>query len=152
MPFFKNVFKTKDPSRSGSKAEASSEPAPRPRWEDAWSRKDVAPEEIQELVHVCTQEMKSRGRCNLTLTLMVLPNLATAVDMPFVLLPFRPTSDTSASRNFVRNFFKAEYEGTRQFRGESLAQELRLAEPLVCQTAPKSWRSFSDRGRHYAVS
>ena len=62
MPFFKNVFKPKDASRSGSKAEASSTPAPRPRWEEAWSRKDVAPEEIQELVHVCTQEMKSRGK------------------------------------------------------------------------------------------
>jgi hypothetical protein len=52
--------------------------------------------------------------------------------MPFVLLPFRPTSDTSASRNFVRNFFKADYEGTGQYRGESLAAELRLTEPLVC--------------------
>jgi hypothetical protein len=51
--------------------------------------------------------------------------------MPFVLLPFRPTSDTSASRNFVRNFFKADYEGTGQFRGEGLATELRLTEPLV---------------------
>lgn len=62
MPFFKNVFKSKDATRSGSKADASSEPAaPRPRWEDAWSRGDVAPEEIQELVHICTQEMKSRG-------------------------------------------------------------------------------------------
>ena len=131
MPFFKNVFKSKDPSRSGSKAEASSEPAPRPRWEDAWSRKEVAPEEIQELVHVCTQEMKSRGRCKPALTIAVVTNLPTAIDMPFILLPFRPTSDTSASRNFVRSFFKAEYEGTRQFRGEGLAQELRLAEPLV---------------------
>ncbi|KAF2626854.1 hypothetical protein BU25DRAFT_394194 [Macroventuria anomochaeta] len=124
MPFFKNVFKSKDPSRSGSKADASSEPAaPRPRWEDSWSRKDVAPEEVQELVHVCTQEMKSR-----------------AVDMPFMLLPFRPTSDTSASRNFVRNFFKAAYEGTRQYRGESLAQELRLAEPLtLCSIMKWCW-------------
>ncbi|KAF3001446.1 hypothetical protein E8E13_008055 [Curvularia kusanoi] len=123
MPFFKNVFKPKDASRSGSKAEANSEPAPRPRWEDAWSRKDVGPEEIQELVHVCTQEMKSR-----------------AIDMPFVLLPFRPTSDTSASRNFIRNFFKAEYEGTRQFRGESLAQELRLTEPLtLCSIMKWCW-------------
>jgi hypothetical protein len=51
--------------------------------------------------------------------------------MPFVLLPFRPTSDTSASRNFVRNFFKADYEGTGQYRGEGLATELRLTEPLV---------------------
>jgi hypothetical protein len=51
--------------------------------------------------------------------------------MPFMLLPFRPTSDTSASRNFIRNFFKADYEGTRQYSGEGLAQELRLTEPLV---------------------
>ena len=58
--------------------------------------------------------------------------------MPFMLLPFRPTSDTSASRNFVRSFFKAEFEGTRQFRGESLAQELRLAEPLVRPPALKT--------------
>jgi hypothetical protein len=48
-----------------------------------------------------------------------------------MLLPFRPTSDTSASRNFIRNFFKADYEGTRQYTGEGLAQELRLTEPLV---------------------
>lgn len=48
-----------------------------------------------------------------------------------MLLPFRPTSDTSASRNFVRNFFKAAYEGTGQYSGEGLAQELRLTEPLV---------------------
>ncbi|KAH6638325.1 hypothetical protein C7974DRAFT_391335 [Boeremia exigua] len=123
MPFFKHVFKSKDTSRSGSKAEASSEPAPRPRWEDAWSRKDVAPEEIQELVHLCTQEMKSR-----------------AVDMPFILLPFRPTSDSSASRNFVRSFFKAQYEGTRQYRGESLKQELRLSEPLtLCSIIKWCW-------------
>jgi hypothetical protein len=53
--------------------------------------------------------------------------------MPFVLLPFRPTSDTSASRNFVRNFFKADYEGTGQYSGEGLATELRLTEPLVSQ-------------------
>jgi hypothetical protein len=51
--------------------------------------------------------------------------------MPFMILPFRPTSDTSASRNFVRSFFKAAYEGTRMYSGESLAQELRLTEPLV---------------------
>lgn len=51
--------------------------------------------------------------------------------MPFMLLPFRPASDTSASRNFVRNFFRAAYEGTGQFSGEQLAQELRLMAPLV---------------------
>ncbi|KAH7379234.1 hypothetical protein DE146DRAFT_761425 [Phaeosphaeria sp. MPI-PUGE-AT-0046c] len=60
--------------------------------------------------------------------------------MPFVLLPFRPTSDTSASRNFVRNFFKADYEGTRQYKGESLAAELRLTEPLtLCSIIKWCW-------------
>lgn len=48
-----------------------------------------------------------------------------------MLLPFRLTSDTSASRNFVRSFFKSAYEGNTQFSGEGLATELRLAEPLV---------------------
>ncbi|KAF1940252.1 hypothetical protein EJ02DRAFT_237327 [Clathrospora elynae] len=124
MPFFKNVFKSKDGQRA-AKADASTEPlaAPKPRWEESWTRKDVAPEEIQELVHVCTQEMKSR-----------------ALDMPFMLLPFRPTSDTSASRNFVRNFFKAAYEGTPQYSGEGLAQEMRLTEPLtLCSIIKWCW-------------
>ena len=66
MPFFKNLFQSKDGSRSASKAGKygdNNEPVlpPKPRWEESWSRKDVAPEEIQELVHGCTQEMKSRG-------------------------------------------------------------------------------------------
>lgn len=34
--------------------------AQRPTWQDAWTRTEVAPEEVQELLHVCTQEMKSR--------------------------------------------------------------------------------------------
>lgn len=125
MPFFKNVFKSKDASRAGSRVGHDAVPAapPKPRWEDSWSRKDVAPEEIQELIHVCTQEMKSR-----------------ALDMPFMLLPFRPTSDVSASRNFIRSFFKATYEGTGLFTGDSLAQELRLAEPLtLCSILKWCW-------------
>jgi hypothetical protein len=130
MPFFKNVFKSKDGSRSASKAskypdQTSADAAgpPKPRWEDAWARKDVAPEEIQELIHVCTQEMKSR-----------------ALDMPFLLLPFRPASDTSSARNFVRNFFKASLQGSAQYTGEGLHQELRLTEPLVlCSILKWSW-------------
>ena len=70
-----------------------------------------------------------------------------------MLLPFRPTSDTSASRNFVRNFFKAAYDGTHQFSGEGLAQELRLTEPLVGPIAPAyAQRRITDVCRHYAVS
>ena len=62
----------------------------------------------------------------------------TALDTPFVLLPFRPASEPSAARNFVRSFFKAAFEETRQFEGEALVQELRLAEPLVGFNGPSS--------------
>jgi hypothetical protein len=60
MPFFKNVFHSKD-KQKGAKAAPEPIAPPKPRWEESWTRKDVAPEEIQELIHVCTQEMKSRG-------------------------------------------------------------------------------------------
>ena len=36
-------------------------PPPKPLWDDAWTRKEVEPEEIQELLRACTYELKSRG-------------------------------------------------------------------------------------------
>ncbi|KAF1975793.1 hypothetical protein BU23DRAFT_552267 [Bimuria novae-zelandiae CBS 107.79] len=125
MPFFKKVFGSKDAARAAKAGNANSQPVapPKPRWEESWTRKDVAPDEIQELIHVCTREMKSR-----------------ALDIPFILLPFRPASEPSAARNFMRNFFRANYEGSRQFTGEGLAQELRLAEPLtLCSIMKWCW-------------
>lgn len=56
----------------------------------------------------------------------------TALDLPFLLLPFRPTSDPSAVRTFVRHFF----DHTQPVRGDSLAQELRMTEPMVRQLPP----------------
>jgi hypothetical protein len=50
-----------------------------------------------------------------------------ALDMPFLLLPFRPTSDPSAARSFIRHFF----DRSQRLYGEALAQELRLTEPMV---------------------
>lgn len=89
-------------------------PPPKPLWEgDAWTRKAVEPEEIQELLRGCTNELKSR-----------------ALDMPFLLLPFRPASDPSAARTFIRNFFSMQ-RGT-ELKGERLEQELMLTEPMVC--------------------
>ena len=88
-------------------------PPPKPRWEgDAWTRKEVEPEEIQELLRGCTNEIKSR-----------------ALDIPFLLLPFRPASDPSAARSFIRNFFSMERGD--ELRGERLEQELLLTEPMV---------------------
>lgn len=49
--------------------------------------------------------------------------------MPFLLLPFRPASDPSAARSFIRNFFNA--ERGLQLQGERLSQELLLTEPMV---------------------
>lgn len=55
----------------------------------------------------------------------------TALDLPFLLLPFRPASDPSASRTFVRNYFFP--QGDREpVRGDALLREMRLAEPMVC--------------------
>jgi hypothetical protein len=49
------------------------------------------------------------------------------LDIPFLLLPYRPTSDPSAVRTFVRHFFDDNYG----LRGEGLSQELRMTEPMV---------------------
>lgn len=57
-----------------------------------------------------------------------------ALDIPFLLLPFRPTSDPSAAKSFIRNFFSPPPERTDRpgpLQGSQLAQELRLSEPMV---------------------
>ncbi|KUJ24655.1 uncharacterized protein LY89DRAFT_26374 [Mollisia scopiformis] len=121
MPSFFSRLKGKDgPAKvkKGAQPAAITEP-PKPRWEDAWTRKSVEPEEVQELLHGCTAELKSR-----------------ALDMPFLLLPFRPTSDPSAARTFVRHFF----DRSQRLYGEGLAQELRLTEPMVlCSVVKWCW-------------
>ncbi|KAL8716991.1 MAG: hypothetical protein Q9225_005727 [Loekoesia sp. 1 TL-2023] len=119
MPFFSR-FRNKDGAGATSKSKPQSHlngsappPPPKPRWADAWLRKEVEPEEVQELLRGCTNELKARGL---------------APDMPFLLLPFRPASDPSAARTFIRNFFSEE-RGPLQ--GERLQQELMLTEPMV---------------------
>lgn len=100
--------------KKGANDEVDQQPA-KPRWTDAWARTSVEPEEVHELVKRCTEEIKSR-----------------ALDQPFLLLPFRPTSDPSAVRTFIRHFFD-----NYALRGETLAQELRMAEPMVIAGAIK---------------
>lgn len=51
-----------------------------------------------------------------------------ALDLPFLLLPFRPASDPSAARTFIRNFFNEE---RGPLHDERLEQELLLTEPMV---------------------
>ncbi|RKF58941.1 putative morphogenesis protein msb1 [Erysiphe neolycopersici] len=93
------------------------EPISTPTWEDAWARNSVEPEEVQELLHACLLEVKARG-----------------LDTPFVLLPYRPNSDTSAVRTFIRHYFE------QKLCGDELVQELRLTNPLVlCSVMKWCW-------------
>ena len=139
MGFFSKAFKSKD-SRDGiprSKKKSSQingaipAPPPKPLWDDAWARKEVEPEEVQELLRGCTNELKSRGMVLITITGKTIRCLIlrTALDIPFLLLPFRPASDPSAARTFIRNYFSMD-KGT-QLVGERLEQELILTEPMV---------------------
>ncbi|KAI4258130.1 MAG: hypothetical protein L6R42_005282 [Xanthoria sp. 1 TBL-2021] len=126
MPFFSR-FRNKDPAGSTSRSKQRSQfnggappPPPKPRWADAWLRKDVEPEEVQELLRGCTNELKSK-----------------ALDLPFLLLPFRPASDPSAARTFIRNFFNEE---RGPLHDERLEQELLLTEPMVlCSVMKWCW-------------
>ncbi|CAK7198672.1 hypothetical protein SEUCBS139899_001336 [Sporothrix eucalyptigena] len=96
--------------KNGTGLDLANQVPEKPRWEDAYTRKTVEPEEIHELVKLCTEELKAR-----------------ALDIPFLLLPFRPTSDPSAVRTFIRHFFDSKTPLT----GELLLQELRMTEPMV---------------------
>ncbi|KAK8103824.1 uncharacterized protein PG998_010857 [Apiospora kogelbergensis] len=101
----------KTKSKKGANADDLAHQLPqKPQWDDAYTRTSVDPEEVGELIHACTEELKAR-----------------ALDLPFLLLPFRPTSDPSAVRNFIRHFF----DGAQPSRGDFLVQELRMTEPMV---------------------
>lgn len=54
----------------------------------------------------------------------------TALDVPFMLLPFRPSSDPSAARAFVRNYFIPPNDRPK-LQGEKLINELRMTEVMV---------------------
>jgi hypothetical protein len=66
MPSFFSRLKGKDgPTKASKKKGAQqttlSDAPVKPRWEDAWMRKTVDPDEIQELLRGCTLELKSKG-------------------------------------------------------------------------------------------
>ncbi|EZF28162.1 hypothetical protein H101_08157, partial [Trichophyton interdigitale H6] len=88
MPFFSRVFRSKDPSKKSGRLNGLPLEPEKPTWTDAWLRTEVEPEEVVDLLLGCTSELKDR-----------------ALDIPFLLLPFRPTSDPSAAKSFIRNFF-----------------------------------------------
>jgi Domain of unknown function (DUF1708) len=52
------------------------------------------------------------------------------LDVPLLILPFRPSSDPSAARTFVRNYFFPQVE-REPLRGNALASELKMTEVMV---------------------
>lgn len=71
-----------------------------------------------------------------------------ALDMPFLLLPFRPASDPSAARSFIRNYFNP--DRGLQLQGDRLSQELLLTEPMVsAETADED--GLAENRRFFAV-
>ncbi|GAB7351555.1 hypothetical protein MBLNU459_g2184t1 [Dothideomycetes sp. NU459] len=132
MPLFSKVFKSKDGAAAKAKNKSQPEhtnghtvvPA-RPKYVSTWSSKEIDPEEIQELVRACTLELKSR---------------AEALDAPFLLLPFRPEADTGPAKTFIRNFYRANKEGSLQYTSTGLRRELTLTEPAVlCSIMKWCW-------------
>ncbi|RPA86905.1 hypothetical protein BJ508DRAFT_301708 [Ascobolus immersus RN42] len=117
MPtFFSKVFRARE---AGKKNLGNTSNEPRPEDLDPWLRTEVTPYEVQELLSVCSAEVKSRG-------LMT----------PFFLLPFRPEGDASGSKIFIRKFFQR----NSTLRGATLQQELRLTEPVVlCSILKWCW-------------
>jgi hypothetical protein len=68
MPSFFSKFKKDGEGKAAGKNKKGQQapieaPPPRKLWTDAWTRSTVEPEEIQELLHGCTVELKSRGGC-----------------------------------------------------------------------------------------
>ena len=48
-------------SKKGRLGQLADQQPQKPRWEDAWTRKTVEPEEVQQLIRFCTEELKARG-------------------------------------------------------------------------------------------
>lgn len=64
MPGLFSRLKSRDGARSKKKNATNdfTEALPeKPKWDDAYARKTVEPEEIHELIRCCTDELKARG-------------------------------------------------------------------------------------------
>jgi hypothetical protein len=61
MPFFSKVFKSKDDAHKKAQPLTNGTKPAKKQWSDAWLRTRVDPEEVAELLHACTAEIKSRG-------------------------------------------------------------------------------------------
>lgn len=51
----------KPKSKKGALDQLANQQLQKPRWEDAWTRRTVEPDEVQQLIRFCTEELKARG-------------------------------------------------------------------------------------------
>jgi hypothetical protein len=66
-------------------------------------------------------------------------NVKAALDMPLLLLPFRPGLETIGAKNFIRQYFKARYDS--QVDPKAFARrELMLMEPIVSAWSESPFR------------
>lgn len=146
MPLFS---KLRSKSAQNTKAKAQPEPGsgvvappPKPRFVSTWTSSEIVPSEVEELVEVCTAEMKLRGMTEMMfacIAKLTCP-LAEALSSPFLLLPFRLDSDSSSARSFIGGYFKGNASGSHQYRGAALRQEIRLTEPsVICSILKWCW-------------
>ena len=48
-------------SKKGALDQLANQQPQKPRWDDAWTRKTIEPDEVQQLIRFCTEELKARG-------------------------------------------------------------------------------------------
>jgi hypothetical protein len=61
MPGLFSRLKGRDKSKKGQSEQSGDQQPQKPRWDDAWTRKTIEPEEVVELIRFCTEELKARG-------------------------------------------------------------------------------------------
>ena len=62
MPSLFSRLKGKDKlKKKAALDELANQQPQKPRWDDAWTRKAIEPEEVQQLIRFCTEELKARG-------------------------------------------------------------------------------------------
>ena len=71
MPSFLSILKGRDGPKAKSRKNSNlnqlaAQTPSKPKWEDAWTRKTVEPEEVHELIGRCTKEIKDRGRTTIS--------------------------------------------------------------------------------------
>jgi len=128
MPFFsrkKKATPSRDVKQQVEHTNGHTPASIRPKFTSSWDSTEIVPEEVEELIHLCTLEVKSRAQ---------------ALDTPFLLLPFRPKTDVVPTRTFIRNFFKSNRDGAPEYREDALQQELRLTDTeILCSIVKWCW-------------